>query len=137
MSNSSHLQRPRKVGQRFLSGFSIEASVGDWSRHARNRPADVEIIQLLLEHAAKTSGCASYDPKGVDGKISRTPGRSNTEKAIRAFQSSFMRVPDGLVEPGGRTIGNLRAGVVGTAPKGLASTRSVMTAAQPGDGLPH
>lgn len=74
------------------------------------------VQQLLTE--------AGFDPQGADGKCGR-----NTRSAILDFQATFLRIPDGLIEPGGRTFARLRkgaaapiaaAGAPAAAPSGLA-----------------
>ena len=52
----------------------ISDSVGRWEKNARNLPADVEIVQRLLETAAQKLQAPQLDPKGIDGKI-QTPDR--------------------------------------------------------------
>lgn len=60
-----------------------------------NRPADVRIVQRLLNARGFPSG-------PVDGQFG-----PRTRQAIIAFQGTFMRRPDGLIEPGGITIRRL------------------------------
>jgi peptidoglycan hydrolase-like protein with peptidoglycan-binding domain len=60
-----------------------------------NRPADVRVVQSLLNERGFPSG-------PVDGQFG-----PRTRKAIIAFQGTFMRRPDGLIEPGGITIRRL------------------------------
>jgi hypothetical protein len=78
----------------------ISGSVGRWEKNAHNLPADVETVQRLLETAAQKLQAPQLDPKGIDGKIARPPGKSNTVAAIEAFQSRFNISIDGLIEPG-------------------------------------
>lgn len=61
----------------------------------RNRPADVRIVQRLLNAHGFPSGV-------VDGLFG-----PRTRQAILDFQGTFMRRPDGLIEPGGITIRRL------------------------------
>ena len=82
-------------------------SVGRWNRGAKNEKADVTTIQTLLTSAAQVQGNPGYDPKGVTGKIPRTPAGSDTVLAIEAFQRLFMTQPDGIVDVGGRTFDRL------------------------------
>src|SRR5262249_16826060 len=77
----------------------LSASVGRWERRARNRPADVEIVQRLLETAAQVLQAPQLDPKGVDGKIAHPPATSNTVAAIEAFQGRYTSSVDGLINP--------------------------------------
>ncbi len=81
----------------------ISDSVGRWEKNARNLPADVEIVQRLLETAAQKLQAPELDPKGVDGLIAHPPRHSNTVAAIEAFQSRSNISVDGLIEPGGQT----------------------------------
>jgi hypothetical protein len=57
---------------------NLSASVGRWERRVRNCPADVEVVQRLLETAAHAFRASQLDPKGVDGKIAHPPATSNT-----------------------------------------------------------
>jgi len=124
------LERLAKVGKNFASGFTISAAVGDWARGAQNLPEDVEAVQLLLEYAARKHSRNEFNPKGIDGKISRTPGRSSTVKAIHAFQRTFMNSSDGLVEPEGRTLTMLRQEVQGSSSVAGSAAKSVMRTPQ-------
>ena len=63
-NNSVPLKRIAKVRQRLGAGFEIDAFVGGWNRGAKNAPADVETVQLLLEHVAKNFGNNAVDPFG-------------------------------------------------------------------------
>ena len=67
---------------------SLSASVGV---RGVNRRRDVETVQRLLV-------AAGLDPGPVDGISGRL-----TTRAIRAFQASFLRAPDGRVDVNGRT----------------------------------
>ena len=78
----------------------ITGSVGRWEKGARNLQADVETVQRLLETVAQKLQAPELDPKGVDGKIARLPGKSNTVAAIEAFQSRSNISITGLIEPG-------------------------------------
>ena len=66
---------------------NLSASVGRWERRARNRPADVEVVQRLLETAAHVLQAPQLDPKGVDGKIAHPPATSNTVAGIERFKA--------------------------------------------------
>jgi uncharacterized protein (TIGR02594 family) len=57
-------------------------------------------------------------------------------KAIRAYQRTIMKTPDGRVDPEGLTLTKLREEVSGAALQAEAAARSVMKAKQPGDGKP-
>jgi murein DD-endopeptidase MepM/ murein hydrolase activator NlpD len=85
----------------------ISQPVGAWEKGAVNLPDDVERVQTLLEAAAAATGDPSLDPGDADRKIARPPRSSATVKAIRAFQSRFLRNPDGVVEPGKTTMREL------------------------------
>ncbi len=78
----------------------ITGSVGRWEKGAGNLQADVETVQRLLKTAAQRLQAPELDPKGVDGKIGRLPGKSNTVAAIEAFQSRSNISITGLIEPG-------------------------------------
>ena len=82
---------------------NLSASVGRWERRARNRPADVEVVQRLLETAAHVLQAPQLDPKGVDGKIAHPPATSNTVAAIEAFQGRYTSSVDGLIKPDSQT----------------------------------
>ncbi len=131
-----NLERIFEVGKRFMTEFTIEAAVGDWSRGAKNRPADVRTLQMLLEYASKKLKNAKFDPNGIDGKIARNAGRSSTVKAIHAFQRTLMSRTDGVVDPDGRTITALWETVTGTRPVSKDAARSVMRTPHPGEGKP-
>ena len=82
------------------TGSHISASVGRWENGAANQQTDVATVQRLLTTAAQKSHFPQFDPKGVDGKIARPPGKSNTVAAIEALES-FATVPvDGFIAPG-------------------------------------
>lgn len=74
------------------TGPRLEGSVGS---RARNLPDDVRLVQTLLRDRG-------VDPGPIDGDIGR-----KTIAAIREFQGSFMRRPDGRVDPNGRTFREL------------------------------
>src|SRR5258707_13790414 len=82
---------------------NIAASVGRWERRSPNRPADVEVVQRLLETAAHVLEAPQLDPKGLDGKIARPPATSNTVAAIEAFQGRYPSSVDGLIKPDSQT----------------------------------
>jgi len=85
------------------SPAAITGSVGRWEKNAGNLPADVQTVQRLLQAVAQKLQAPQLDPKGVDGKIARPPGKSNTVAAIEAFQSRSNISIDGLIEPGSQT----------------------------------
>jgi len=78
----------------------ISAAVG---RGAANRVADVVILQNLLL-ARGFSGVGTADGVCTDATVA----------AIVSFQSGFLRTPDGVVDPGGRTWQHLAASFSGT-----------------------
>lgn len=83
--------------------MGISASVGAWEKGARNLKDDVVTVQKLLTRAAGQLGQPALDPRGIDGGIAKPPTRSDTVKAIKAFQILVGIGPDGVVDPGGRT----------------------------------
>lgn len=97
----------------------IESSVGPGAANGR---ADVTIVQVLLCLASSATG--SGGGPAVDGGFGQ-----ETEKAIRAFQQTAMRVavPDGRVAPGSPTLQKL----ADTIPPGLSplKLRGIMPAA--------
>jgi len=107
----------------------INGPVGSWKKGALNRPDDVEIIQKLLTAAAASTKNKAIDPRGADGHIAKPPRKSRTVAAIRAFQSTFMRSPDGVISPGKRTMQNLLK--YGIAPPSAAAANSLATGAPP------
>ncbi len=83
-----------------MNAQTITAPVG---RSAFNHAADVVIVQnLLLARGDNSVGTAN----GVCGDA--------TLKAITSFQSGFLRLPDGVVDPGGMTWRALSASYTGT-----------------------
>ena len=84
--------------------MGILKAVGDYGKGAINDPSDVITVQELLTAAASALGRPEYDPKGIDGKIAGVASKSNTVKAIKAFQKRWMNFPDGIISPGYRTI---------------------------------
>jgi len=79
-----------QVGEVRLMGSlsSIHGSVG---QNGKNSQGDVLLVQRLL----KTKG---FSPGPVDGVCG-----AKTIAAIRRFQQSFLRNPDGLIQPGHKT----------------------------------
>ena len=136
MKEKDQLDRRMKVGRNFGRGFTITASVGEWAKGATNVHEDVEAIQLMLEYVSQKNGRRELNPRGVDGKISRIPGRSTTVKAIHAFQRTFMSSSDGLVGPEGRTLQRLRDEVQGSSTQARLAVESVMRSPHPSDRLP-
>lgn len=136
MTEKAQLHRLGKIDKNSRKGFAISATVGDWDKGAKNAPDDVETIQLLLEYVSQNRGRQELNPRGIDGQISRVPGRSSTVKAIHAFQRTFMTRSDGLVEPDGTTLKKLREEVEGSSSKAKLGAESVMRAPHRGDDLP-
>ena len=100
--------------------LNLSASVGRWERRARNCPADVEVVQRLLETAAQVLQAPQLDPKGVDGKIAHPPATSNTVAAIEAFQGRYTSSVDGLIKPDSQTWHAL-LDAIGQTPEGHES----------------
>ena len=84
--------------------YRISDSVGAYEAGSVNRKADVETIQAMLTAIAKKHG-AAFDPKGIDGLISRTASRSSTVTAISNFQTQKigLRPADKRIDVNGRT----------------------------------
>lgn len=82
-----------------MADQGISAPVG---RESANRPDDVTIVQRLLIARGHT---AIGEPDGRCGRLTLT--------AIRAYQAAFLRKPDGIVDPGGRTWKHLSASFTG------------------------
>lgn len=133
---TAHLHRLGSVAKRFGQDFTISAAVGEWDKGAKNRPDDVETVQLLLEYVSQKRGRRELNPKGIDARISRVPGQSNTVKAIHAFQRTFMARSDGLIEPEGATLQRLREEVTGSSSQARRAAESVMRSPHPSDRLP-
>jgi murein DD-endopeptidase MepM/ murein hydrolase activator NlpD len=83
--------------------FAIGASVGRWSKGAVNQKDDVETVQDMLRTVAMILKDQRFDPNSVDGSINHNEQKSDTIKAIEAFQSRFMNKPDGLISVGKTT----------------------------------
>jgi peptidoglycan hydrolase-like protein with peptidoglycan-binding domain len=94
----------------------INASVGPWEKGAVNAPADVSIVQRLLQTAAQKLNDPSFDPKGIDGKIARVAANSNTVSAIQAFQTRSALEVTGLIDPAHETWTRLLAAAGETTP---------------------
>ena len=77
----------------------IDGTVGQWEKGAVNTPADVLIVQRLLQTAAQKLNDTSLDPKGIDGKIGHVAANSATVSAIKAFQTRSALEVTGLIEP--------------------------------------
>lgn len=89
--------------------MGILASVGAWEKGAKNLKDDVMTVQQLLTQAATQLGRPELDPRGIDGGIAKPPAKSDTVKAICAFQSLVGIGPDGRIDPDGRTWQKLAA----------------------------
>lgn len=97
----------------------ITASVG---RSGINNPGDVRIVQTLLNQQVQSLG---LKPLVVDGAVG-----PKTISAIEAFQRRIgFALPDGKVDPGGRTFKALNAGGAGAAPAAPASSAGTVPGA--------
>ena len=85
------------------AGPKIGGTVGRWEKGAANAQPDVETVQRLLQTAAQKLREPLLDPKGIDGKISRLPAKSNTVAAIAAFQTRSGLAVTELIEPASET----------------------------------
>jgi murein DD-endopeptidase MepM/ murein hydrolase activator NlpD len=94
--------------------FAISDSVGRWSKGAANEKEDVETVQNMLRLVAMISNEPRFDPNAIDGSISHNEPKSDTIKAIEAFQSRFTNAPDGLISVGKRTWQELVTTLEGT-----------------------
>lgn len=94
--------------------FQISGSVGRWSKGAQNQTDDVETVQNMLRTAAMILNDPSLDPNSVDGSINHNEPKSDTIKAIEAFQARFLNSPDGLISVGKRTWNELVDTLEGT-----------------------
>jgi hypothetical protein len=82
---------------------NIENAVGFRSSSTvKNNWKDVGTVQTLLKLAAIKTDNRDYHLGLADGII--LPFFSRTVDCIKAFQSRFMRHPDGVVSPGCRTL---------------------------------
>jgi hypothetical protein len=97
--------------ERTMANQDISASVG---RGGVNRPADVVAVQnLLLARGFSAVGSAD----GVCG--------DSTVAAIVEFQSGFLRMPDGVVDPGGNTWRHLSASFSGITTEAPSAADSI------------
>ena len=96
-----------------MADREISASVG---RGGVNRAADVAIVQeLLIARGYTFIGAAN----GVCGAA--------TVRAILAYQAGYLRNPDGVIDPGGRTWRNLSASFSGTTTTPTPSDAGALT----------
>ena len=102
--------------------WRIGGSVGRSDKGARNAQADVETVQSMLRSAAMLVGDPRIDPGSLDGTIDLKAAKSNTVRAIVAFQRRFLSKPDGMIEVDGRTWRELVAVVSGTGCPAAVST---------------
>ena len=113
----------------------ISSSVGRGKgKNATNHRADVKTVQNLLAAAATNLRNDDYDPGTPDGLISTPPRASATVAAIVSFQKRFMRNPDGIVEPGRKTMSELNNASSGAS--GGTSPASTPAAASPATPAP-
>jgi murein DD-endopeptidase MepM/ murein hydrolase activator NlpD len=99
------IMHPEHLGNSLHRMLALTRSLLD--KGAVNNYNDVIIVQTLLKAAAIETENKAFDPRAIDGKISKTPGASNTVKAIRAFQATLMNNPDGRIDPGKATFNKL------------------------------
>lgn len=86
--------------------LTLTGSVG---KNGANSPGDIKAIQKLLNKHAAAVG---FDRISEDGRFG-----ARTLEAIITFQKSFgMRSPDGVIDPGGRTLKALSSRPVAAAP---------------------
>ncbi len=93
--------------------FRILAPVGPWDdsvvkQKSGNRFTDVKTVQDLLLNASVKMKNKALHPGTPDGLISKTASKSETLKAIHAFQKTFLRSPDSRVDVDGTTFKKLR-----------------------------
>jgi hypothetical protein len=81
--------------------------VGRWELAAVNRKEDVLLVQRLLKQAAKVLRDPALDPKSESGTINKDATKSNTIKAMEAFQRRNGRKATGLFYPRGKSITKL------------------------------
>lgn len=117
--------------------FKISGSVGRWSKGAVNQKDDVETVQDMLRHAAMILNEPRFDPNSVDGSINHNEQKSDTIKAIEAFQARFMNAPDGVIGVGKRTWQELMTTLEGTdedaEPAGQTASDTDSSVTTPGD----
>ncbi|HVF67195.1 MAG TPA: peptidoglycan DD-metalloendopeptidase family protein [Pyrinomonadaceae bacterium] len=85
------------------SDFKMGGSVGRWDKNPVNAKEDVETVQEMLRQVSVILEEPALDPGTIDGIIGQDAAKSDTVKAIEAFQSRFLARPDGLMSVGGRT----------------------------------
>jgi murein DD-endopeptidase MepM/ murein hydrolase activator NlpD len=117
--------------------FKISASVGRWSKGAVNQKDDVETVQNMLRIAAMIENEPRLDPNSIDGSIDHNEQKSDTIKAIEAFQGRFMNAPDGVIGVGKQTWNELMSTLEGTdddtEPAGDAGSGTDSSVTTPGD----
>jgi hypothetical protein len=93
--HNSYFSRARTVMLWEVEDAPVQRLGGSVGQGGKNEREDVVLVQrLLAEHGV--------DPGPVDGLVG-----PKTIAAIRKFQSSFLRRPDGRVDPDGRTFREL------------------------------
>src|SRR5258705_2013255 len=106
--------------------YAISDSVGRRSKGAVNNNADVETVQNMLRLAAMIESQPALDPGAIDGTIDANESNDDTVKAIEAFQSRFLTLPDGVIGVGKRTWRELMTVLEGdeteTAPAPVATS---------------
>jgi murein DD-endopeptidase MepM/ murein hydrolase activator NlpD len=94
--------------------FKIGASVGRWSKGAVNQKIDVGVVQDMLRTLAMILKEPRFDPNSVDGSINHNEQKSDTIKAIEAFQGRFMNTPDGVIGVGKKSWQELMTALEGS-----------------------
>ena len=95
--------------------FTIAASVGRKSKGALNNSDDVETVQGMLRIIAMAEQNPQLDPGAVDGTLDANESSDDTVRAIEAFQARFMHAPDGVINVGKKTWGELMKALQGDA----------------------
>lgn len=117
--------------------FAISASVGRWSKGAVNQKDDVETVQEMLRTAAMILNEPRFDPNSIDGSINHNEQKSDTIKAIEAFQGRFMNAPDGVIGVGKKTWQELMTALEGSdddqQPAGDTGSATTSPVTTPGD----
>jgi len=105
---------PENAAETNTLEYKISGSVGRWSKGAVNQKDDVETVQNMLRIAAMILNEPRLDPNSIDGSINHNEQKSDTIKAIEAFQVRFMNTPDGVIGVGKTTWRELVTTLEGT-----------------------
>ena len=128
---------PENATETSTLDFEISNPVGRWSKGAVNQKDDVEMVQDMLRTAAMILNEPRFDPNSVDGSINHNEQKSDTIKAIEAFQGRFMNTPDGVIGVGQTTWRELMTALEGTdddtEPAGDTGSGTSSSVATPGD----